>query len=1543
MSDLEKLLRRPGFQYWRKAWRELVTGQNLLLALRRAVQARDLGEAETWVEEWREFVEKEDPVTNRQLHRIEQFVRCTKAAVAAAVLKTAHRAGATPPANELVSFFKAAEEAVGFESSLPLAEQWLSAEELYPRTWGVQAVDSVFQWFSEVGDNSSRIGLAWDVTRALLDLPRLEQSCALPVAGVESKVGFIATLVLEAVQPGRGNVCHHYEDALSTSANDAFQEAMLQAWQTACSSLAAEGIDTSTFDGRWRLIRNGRPAASANNRSASATAALGWWHVLTQRSCDEGVLILAQVDPNDPDKFCGVDGIGAKCRSAAEHGGYDTLVVASDSNRRQAVEALREEPSPKPARIIVFEPPCLESLVKIRDQQAEALMAYLQGLCGFLRRVLDEHRTSGRSLQETTSLLDTAENHLGALSARRSYRDHEAGQKPGCQPLLVGISWPDLIDCETIESAVLLAARRKFELVQPGEVNTSHLKILTRRIREDLFTHRLIIFSEDTQPEQHLRLCHQDADPIFRAKRSRSDVPLLQDRTIEEVFALWFRDAQIDKPLIIIPDFVADGQPTLLSLARSIARSAGTEAPNPRSVHWIQGDSWLIQSLNRDVELPQIARLSSKAASGPQATMDQDHGSTVPGSANLILLLDLSRVWRSEPLRFYQEGSLALMGLFSWLLQEGHRVVAVLPKRHARLLQAAEKEGRLDWVFVAQPLFLSKRREAPRASCSSWPPQTLGSLLESFRNTNSPSLNRYLEGFLSNEDLDWEAERVGGSVADRILGELTEGLEKGGYFEIAYRLSLHRRHAYLGSRNTVSLDADVHYPHSKRTSPSDGEKTTDETIKGFIHCLEKAPAHLSPGGSTRNGSPRWFLTGPAGTGKAKVLELIEHWWSLPRIHVDEVEHPCWVPVKLKIAAIQSANDVKKRVIQADFRNLGLRRQVTTPDQVPLLFSSPVLFLLQLSPADIAAEDLEEELDHIDNCCPRYSRCGQLVSTDASSASAFDHLIRMEIRPLSSHQVLEFLRVQRGPDWVRGVLGPVDSPMCEHVRNLFLLTRICQQDRSCNLSPKFGLHQVLHNYVEGKKKEGENAVNICEQWLPQVALHFKTAGRGASHCEELRQELQRSESGSIREAQDLGLLRDTGDRIEFSHELLLDYFAAKQLATERKANGLQRVLENSLCATTNDLGRWRNVFLISVGFLSNRDLGAFFRHLLKKAPVLACSCLLELSPKKRYQLKRWRSIRKIVGKKIKTQRWGRSAKRREVVSSLGFIEPRITLADPLAGTVKIYGIEPGDVLRIGRFPVTNMEFAEFVRDRGYEQSQLWNENWPCRRSTIDTPKHWYDRDFNRPNYPVVGVSFYEAVAYCRWLSSRPSQAYEFCLPTHSEWDLVAHGWDFVKWLQDLRAKLRDIYPKLDFNSTNVWDLMIRVLGGQGPAAEGAESKRLRKLLKELKPSRYLDRYLEQLSHEGPSPVGVFEPNPFGCHDLFGGVWEWCDTWLPVSPQRPSVTREPTGEPVIVKGGRWRQPGQDLARALLGGWFDPSTRFHELGFRICAKPKTGKSLT
>ena len=151
--------------------------------------------------------------------------------------------------------------------------------------------------------------------------------------------------------------------------------------------------------------------------------------------------------------------------------------------------------------------------------------------------------------------------------------------------------------------------------------------------------------------------------------------------------------------------------------------------------------------------------------------------------------------------------------------------------------------------------------------------------------------------------------------------------------------------------------------------------------------------------------------------------------------------------------------------------------------------------------------------------------------------------------------------------------------------------------------------------------------------------------------------------------------------------------------------------------------------------------------------------------------------------------------------------------------------------LARYPITNAQFALFIADDGYNpQSDWWNAagKWWLLKNGNCEPRYWSSERFGttRPNYPVVGVSWYEASAFCRWLTRHQNDGYVYRLPSEAEWEYAARG-----------AEGRT-YP---------W-------GEPAPDEQHANHAEM---------------------YNGTTAVGCFAAGmtPTRIHDMAGNVWEW----------------------------------------------------------------------
>ncbi|MBI4756444.1 MAG: SUMF1/EgtB/PvdO family nonheme iron enzyme [Betaproteobacteria bacterium] len=211
-------------------------------------------------------------------------------------------------------------------------------------------------------------------------------------------------------------------------------------------------------------------------------------------------------------------------------------------------------------------------------------------------------------------------------------------------------------------------------------------------------------------------------------------------------------------------------------------------------------------------------------------------------------------------------------------------------------------------------------------------------------------------------------------------------------------------------------------------------------------------------------------------------------------------------------------------------------------------------------------------------------------------------------------------------------------------------------------------------------------------------------------------------------------------------------------------------------------------------------------------------------------------------------------------------------------------------RLALYPVTHAQFQCFIDDWGYETDAWWQGL--AERPQPEAASWPY------PNHPRETVSWYEAMAFCRWLDAKlpcgdegvPGR-WQVRLPTEQEWERAARGMDGRKypWGKD--------WDQRKANGRNEW-------GKDG------------------------EFFIGQTTAVGIYPDGT---SPVGALDMAGNVWEWCSTKY----EKPNDSTPGGDAPRVLRGGSWFN--------LRGGCrcaarFDlrPDNRRVVRGFRVCCAP-------
>ncbi len=214
--------------------------------------------------------------------------------------------------------------------------------------------------------------------------------------------------------------------------------------------------------------------------------------------------------------------------------------------------------------------------------------------------------------------------------------------------------------------------------------------------------------------------------------------------------------------------------------------------------------------------------------------------------------------------------------------------------------------------------------------------------------------------------------------------------------------------------------------------------------------------------------------------------------------------------------------------------------------------------------------------------------------------------------------------------------------------------------------------------------------------------------------------------------------------------------------------------------------------------------------------------------------------------------------------------------------------PRQILRlpkffISRYPVTSEQYLQFLSD-GYGNLEWWqysSEAISWRRTNSNPPPALW----RFTNYPCVDITWYEAVAFCRWLTAKVG--YEITLPTEQEWEKAARGDDGrnFPWGNEYIQG----YANVNENRIQHYDWHTMAVG-----------------------------------------MYPFAKSPYGVLDMSGNIWEWCLNEF----DDPENTKLIGIAPRVVRGGTWYY-GPDASRTTSRFYFDPNDLSYGRGFRIVCR--------
>ncbi|MEO2031644.1 MAG: SUMF1/EgtB/PvdO family nonheme iron enzyme [Planctomycetaceae bacterium] len=229
----------------------------------------------------------------------------------------------------------------------------------------------------------------------------------------------------------------------------------------------------------------------------------------------------------------------------------------------------------------------------------------------------------------------------------------------------------------------------------------------------------------------------------------------------------------------------------------------------------------------------------------------------------------------------------------------------------------------------------------------------------------------------------------------------------------------------------------------------------------------------------------------------------------------------------------------------------------------------------------------------------------------------------------------------------------------------------------------------------------------------------------------------------------------------------------------------------------------------------------------------------------------------------------------------------------------------DAYYIGKYEVTNAEWRRFRDDPGHDDPKYW----PIGRVVPKDQNPYWNQERNHgggtpgsDDYPVQGMNWDAATAYCNWLCARTGKKYR--LPTEAEWEKAARGIDQRRfpWGNSIDHSYANFDESQEYDTGQLVGYYDGTWRGNFKTNDGA--------------------------------------SVYGAMDMAGNLMEWCSDWYSRDYYKISPAMNPqgpvTGSYRVLRGGCFFFEGQDSRSYGRSGAWPSVQAFRMIGFRIARDP-------